>query len=68
MEFADEIKTIDLHISDMFENFYKINCILQYKEKNEKFEYISGNEKFYGKVKDLVIVGFTLPEFMREDV
>lgn len=68
MEFADEIKTIDLHISDMFENFYKINCILQYKEKNEKVEYISGNEKFYGKVKDLVIVGFSLPEFMREDV
>lgn len=68
MEFADEIKTIDLHISDMFENFYKINCILQYKEKSEKVEYISGDEKFYGKVKDLVIVGFTLPEFMREDV
>ncbi len=68
LNFVDEIKNIELKISDIYDNFYKVECVIKFEDRNKKTEYITpDNKKFYGNMKHYLIEGCKLPELIKED-
>lgn len=66
--FVDEIQSLSLKISDIYENFYTVDCIINFEDTNEKIEYFtSKKEKFCGKMKRFSIEGCKFPELIKED-
>ena len=69
MCFDGEIEFIDLYISDVYENYYKVSCIFSYDDTERQMKILTKvNENFYSKTKSLRIEGFQLPKLFKKDM
>ena len=69
MCFDGEIEFIDLYISDVYENYYKVSCIFSYDDTERQMKILTKvNENFYSKTKILRIEGFQLPKLFKKDM
>lgn len=67
MYFVDEIKTIQLKISDIFDNTYKVEVIIRFEDTRESIEVLADGKTFYGNTKHYFIDGCKLPELIKEE-
>ena len=64
-----EQEFIDLYISDVYENYYKVSCIFSYDDTERQMKILTKvNENFYSKTKILRIEGFQLPKLFKKDM
>lgn len=69
LSLVEEIKTIQLKISDVIENYYIVDCIFEYVDTDRRVEYIiKPKVKYYGQTKNCKIEGFKLPKLMSEEL